>query len=130
MNDLSNIGQLSGACHTFTLYGITKSKKNAYTPRKGGMFKNKELADELDELEKQVPGDVRDLCLEHPDMIFLFSSRSSRRDRDGLLASVLDVLVRCKVIVDDSIAHCNGFMTIVPAILQDEDSVVVSIYPR
>ena len=145
--DLANIGQtypgLSITTHSakfspyyqrkyfeLTLYGITKSKKNSYSPRKGGMYRGTDLKAELDELEKQVPGELRDLNLEHPDMFFKFKSRSAKRDRDGLLSTILDVLVTCKVITDDRIARCNGTITLAPAEVCDEDSVYIMIYPR
>jgi Holliday junction resolvase RusA-like endonuclease len=110
-----------------TWYGLTKSKKNSYTPTRGGMFKNSALKAELDRLEQQVPGDLRDLNLIHPDITVRFKSRSARRDRDGLLASVLDVLVRCKVLADDSIGKCNGRIIIEPAEVCDEDSVTITL---
>jgi Holliday junction resolvase RusA-like endonuclease len=119
------------AYYEFTLYGITKSKKNTYTPKRtGGMYKNTELQAELDNLEAQVPGDVRDLRLEHPDVLVEFSSRSKRRDRDGLLTTVLDVLVKCGVFQNDDIAHFNGTVTLLPAKVGQEDAVHLLIFPK
>ena len=116
--------------YEMTLWGITKSKKNSYTPTRGGMFKNSALKAELDSLEQQVPGDMRDLNLEHPDITFQFHSRSSRRDKDGLMTTVLDVLKRCGVIVDDNISHCDGTLTILPSVIGDEDSAHVTIITK
>lgn len=132
--DLSKLGQtqLVMAVPTieFTLHGITSAKKNRYTPAKGKMFKGRELQAELDSLEMQVPGPCRDLCLEHPDIDFYIKTRSSRRDRDGIVTGILDVMVKCRVIVEDNVKHFNGRMTIHPAEVCDEDSVRIVITPK
>lgn len=128
MNDLSNVGQLPR--YEFTLYGLTGAKKNRYTPGPRGMHKGAELRAELNDLEAQIPGNVRDLRLLHPDMVLKLSCKNGRRDRDGILTTVLDLLVRCQVITDDNIANFNGKITIEPAVLGDSDEATVILYPR
>lgn len=125
----SNVEQIHGKVYSLTLHGVV-SKKNAYTPHKGGMHKSPALKAALDDLEMQVPGELRDLQLEHPDITISFSPRSNSIDRDNLLTTVLDVLVRCQVIPDDSIKHCNGFIILKPAEISQDDSVHVLIHPK
>jgi len=115
------------------LFGDIPSKKNRYSPTKGGMHKGKELKEELDALEEQIPGDMRDLCLQHPDIVVEFAVKNRRKDRDGMLATLLDVLVACKVITDDSINSCNGTVLILPAKLIEthmSDYARIWVYPR
>lgn len=116
--------------YQFQIYGLTRSKKNAYTVRSGRIVIGSDLKKELENLEMQIPAEVRDLGLIHPDIRVQFNSRSDRRDRDGLLTVILDLMVKCRVIAGDNIRNCNGTITILPAILGDEDSAHVTIRPR
>lgn len=42
---------------------------------------------------------------------------NNRKDRDGILTTILDVLVQARVLHDDAILLCNGTITLLPAIL-------------
>jgi Holliday junction resolvase RusA-like endonuclease len=129
-DDLAGSGQVLTNSYEIILYGTAVSKKNSYRPHAGGMHKDKQLQAELDNLEMQVPGPCRDLRLEHPEIDFYIKTRSARRDRDNIVTTLLDVLVRCGVLVDDNVSHSNGRMTIHPAEVCEEDSVRIVITPK
>lgn len=98
------------------LLGPVPSKKNSYTPRKDrpGVFKNSKLRAELDRLQIQIPGYVRDLKLVSPDIEIEMQVPNGRRDRDGALTTILDLLVSTGVLKNDSAAQCNGLVTLLP----------------
>jgi hypothetical protein len=113
-----------------TFMGKVPSKKNMYTPRKGGMFKNKKLQGELDALSLQVPGIYRDRLLKHPGIEFWFTvpKNGTAADRDGKVTAIMDILVDMGVIKDDCIRECNGTMTIHPAKIGDLHQTMVHLY--
>lgn len=104
-----------------TLWGDIPSKKNRYLPRHGRMIKISSVSRIIDELAVQVPGWLRGKKLTHPDVSVTFTvpKSSTRRDRDGMLTTILDVLVDLGVIKDDCIASFNGKLTVYPAIISD-----------
>lgn len=112
--------------------GKIPSKKNSYTPRKGGhgMFKSKELTQQLDRLAMQIPGDVRDLKLESPEIDFYFRYQSANWDRDNAATSLMDLLVNYGVLVNDNIKRSNGRITIHPAEHGEFDGCRVVLTPR
>jgi hypothetical protein len=105
-----------------TLSGKVRVKKNAYTPRKDGkgFYKGSKLKGELDALAIQIPSWARDKQLRHPNITFQFHLPSGNSDRDGMVTTLLDVMVSFGIIHNDSVASCNGTITIPPAKYSDE----------
>jgi hypothetical protein len=117
---------------TIRFIGFT-SKKNRKAPRKGGrgLYLEPKTRTMIDRMELQVPAEVRDLNLEHPDMIWEFQYTNAHIDRDGIITTVLDILGGpCRVIKNDNIAHCNGTWTIYPAERGEYDMVEVTLIPQ
>ena len=114
------------------LRGHVPSKKNNLRPRKGGgiMNDNKEVHALIDRLSMQVPGRVRDLNLESPDIHFHFFYQRANWDRDNACTTLLDIMVKYGVLKDDNVARCNGTITIHPAERAEEDSVKIILFPR
>ena len=114
------------------LLGKTPSKKNRYTPRKGGkgFFKNSDLQAELDRLSIQIPAEARDLRLRHPAIDFFFTYTIANFDRDNAVVTLMDILTGYAVLDgSDNIAHCNGTITIHPAVRGEQDSVRIVLTP-
>lgn len=113
----------------FTLYGKVPSKKNRYMPRKDrpGMIKDSALRTELDRLGMQIPGELRDLKLTHPDIAIQMVVCDGRSDRDSALTTILDLLVQYGVIANDSIAKCNGLLRVPPAVKGEDWQTKVTI---
>jgi hypothetical protein len=96
--------------------GHIPSKKNFHRPSKnGGIFQDKKTKIELERLEMQVPGQLRDLKLEHPEVEWHFRYTNAHVDVDGMKTTILDILQKYGVIVNDNIAHFNGRQVIHPA---------------
>jgi len=106
------------------LMGNVPSKKNSYTPRKGGkgFFKGKELVAQLEALMWQIPLYCRDLKLVHPHITMQFTVPNGLSDRDNKVTTVLDLLKSAGVIWNDSIASCNGRMAVLPAIVKPDEA--------
>lgn len=121
----------SAKVYEFEWLGILKAKKNQYMPRRDrpGFFKNHKLQDQLDHLAMQIPGYIRDLRLESPDLEFWFWSPRANFDRDGAITTALDLLSGSPyyVLVDDNVAHCNGTITIHPCEYAEEHRTVIRI---
>lgn len=97
--------------------GTTKAGK------KFRYYKNS-VQDAMNALAVQIPGYMRGLMLEHPDITVLFTVPNGRCDRDGCLTTILDLLgprgnTGMRVLAEDNIAHCNGHIHIPPAQLSD-----------
>lgn len=66
-------------------------------------------------------------ALTHPAICFEFHVQGTasserirtryRKDRDNMTTTVLDALVKAGVLIDDDIAHCNGLVQILPAVI-------------
>jgi hypothetical protein len=65
-------------------------------------------------------------AVEHPALCFEFYVQGAagaatrtryRKDRDNMTTTVLDALVKAGALVDDDIAHCNGRIQILPAVI-------------
>ena len=119
---------------TLSLWGSVPSKKNSYRPRKGGkgFYKDDKLQAELDYLTLQIPAEMRGLKLQHPDMTFRFTvaKGATRRDRDNMCQTLIDVLVSAGVLWDDSISQCNGRIIIEPAVVGDQFHTIVELVPK
>jgi Holliday junction resolvase RusA-like endonuclease len=75
------------------------------------------VKDAMDRAGLQIPGDMRDLKLRHPKIEFYFKVARVNVDRDNIVSTVLDLLVRYGVLENDSISSCNHTITIYPAML-------------
>ena len=108
------------------------SKKNRKAPNANGrgLHMEPKTRQMIQRMELQVPGSVRDLNLEHPDMEWRFTYTNAGVDKDGIITTVLDILQRYRVIVNDNIAHLNGKQTIWPAERGEEDTVTVILHPK
>jgi len=122
--------------------GTVPSKKNEYKKRSGrgkGMYKGEELRTKLDALAEQIPPEVRNLKLVHPDVTWRFElpkgSRSHRAwdtDPDNKATALTDLLVSFGVFREDSFRYHNGRKVIEPAEEIDGvvDKVTVTIVPK
>jgi hypothetical protein len=108
------------------------SKKNFWRPGKNGrgIYLDKKTRALVERMELQVPAEVRDLRLESPDMIWTFRYTNGHADRDGIMVTVLDILQKYGVLVNDSITRCNGLWTVHPAERGEYDEVEVTLIPR
>jgi len=115
--------------YTIELWGEVNSKKNNLMPvRRGkglGLAYNQKSRKSVDDLMVQVPGSVRNLNLEHPDLDFYFTVPNGRSDRDGMVVTVLDLLVKSSTLRNDAIASLNGRLTIHPAVISDHWKTVI-----
>lgn len=107
------------------------SKKNRKAPRADGrgMFIEPKTRQIIQQMELQVRGDVRDLKLEHPSVEWSFTYTNAHVDKDGIITTVLDILQKYGVILNDNIAHYNGRQVINPAVRGEYDSVTVVLTP-
>jgi hypothetical protein len=94
------------------------------------MFVDKKKKSILDSMALQIPGEARDRKFEHPEFSFHFTYTNGAVDRDGVIVTVLDLLQKYGVIVNDNISHCNGMWQVHPAVRGEYDSVRVVITPR
>lgn len=119
--------------YEFELLSKVPAKKNMLRPvrRKNGklgLVNDRQASSLLDYIAMQIPPEVRDLGLLHPNIEFTFgvpseyfTGKANRRwDRDNAITGLLDVFVDMGVLRDDSISCCNGTITIHPAIV-DKD---------
>jgi len=120
---------------TLEFFGKVEAKKNSKTPfvGKDGKMRvanSKKAQDSMNAIMLQVPGEYRDLNLESPDIWFMFTVADGRSDRDNMVSTLLDCLVKMKVLKNDSIARNNGRIIIEPAVISDHYKTVVEIMPR
>ena len=108
------------------------SKKNRKAPNANGKGLHIETKTRqmIERMEMQIPGEHRDKLLEHPDREWRFTYTNAGVDKDGIITTVLDILQRYRVIVNDNIAHLNGKTTIWPAERGEEDTVTVILHPN
>jgi len=114
------------------LIGRIPSKKNKYSTRIGrkGIFKDCKLRAELDSLLIQIPAYLRGLNLEHPDIEVSVYVSNLKQDRDNMLTTILDILVESGVLADDSVAHCNGRITLLPAVKSEAPGALIRIWVK
>lgn len=99
---------------TLVLYGHCPSKKNLWRRGTAGkMFLDSDVKKQIDTLTTQALFQWKSLFpVEHPDITVKLYVNAARRDRDGLLTTILDCLQAAGVIVNDNLAHNNGRMVI------------------
>jgi hypothetical protein len=113
---------------TITLRGPIPCKKSLYRRGKsGGLFLDTKVKAAIDALILQAQWRWHSGPLEHPEITVTFQVLDRRSDRDGKLATVLDVLQKAGVILNDNIAHCNGRIVIEPAIVGDTEGSIIRI---
>lgn len=56
-----------------------------------------------------------------------FYVRDRRRDRDNMLTTVLDCLRDADVIVNDNIAQGNGTLVLLPAVVDQDERVTITL---
>lgn len=112
---------------TLTLMGHMPSKKNTWSrKRNGGMFLPKEVSRAIDSLRIQAQAQWGGRpAVVHPNMTVRFYVKDQRRDRDGMLATLLDIF-QPSILKNDNIANFNGRLQIDPAVIDaDERTVIV-----
>lgn len=107
------------AVYTISLIGKVVAKKNlkrTFRARNGKMVATYGAGQQdLDRLAMQVPAEVRDLGLVHPDIEFFFTVPDGRIDTDNSVTTCMDILVKMGVLQNDSVARNNGRKIIHPA---------------
>ena len=73
------------------------------------------VKDAMDRAGLQIPGELRDLKLRHPDIEMFCVVGREDVDTDNIFSTVLDILVKYGVLADDNCRHCNGTKTSHPA---------------
>lgn len=99
------------------LRGLVPSKKNEKVPvttKSGKRRMYYQAQPEIDRLSMQVPGELRDLGLVHPDIDIYMTKTDGRSDKDGALSTLLDIMVKMGILKNDSVAQCNGRITLHP----------------
>lgn len=117
---------------TLELIGHVPSKKNQWHPRPGGGVRlDKKAQVAISALVTQATYKWRLQLgrkpLEHPQFAVQFYVANQRGDRDNKLSCLLDVLQQAGVIRNDNIAHFNGTITLLPAIVAREEKVTIEI---
>lgn len=108
------------------------SKKNAYAQTKTGRrFKPKSVKDAEDLAIQQLPPEMYGLELKHPALEFFafVPKKNWALDRDGLLTTILDYLVKFKILKDDNIRNFNGKVLVHTVLDAPRKRFVLRIYP-
>ena len=116
--------------HVISLHGLCPSKKSEKVPTRnkaGKIRMHYQAQPEIDRLGEQIPAELRDLGLLHPDVDIFFGVTHGRADRDGKEATILDLLVKYGVIQGDQISKFNGTVTIHPATRGLVDRVLIKL---
>lgn len=126
--------ETGGTEYVICLIGKVIAKKNLKRTFRG---KDGKMAvtygagqDALDRLSMQIPGEVRDLGLLHPDIEFFFTVPDGRIDTDNSITTLMDILVKMGVLQDDSVAKNNGTKTIHPARRGDVATTIIKLTDR
>lgn len=114
---------------TLLLEGPIPCKKSLYRRGRNGLFLDREVKAAIDCLILQAKHQWRVSPIEHPEVTVTFRVLDRRSDRDGKLATVLDVLQKAGVVANDNIAHFNGWLRIAPAIVGKREGCELQIDP-
>jgi len=114
-----------------TIWGFC-SKKNRKAPRAGGrgLYQEPKARLMIQRMEMQIPPEARALMLESPDVDWEFTYTNGHADEDGVISTVLDILQKYRVIVNDNFSHFAGKKIIWPAKRGEVDSVTVRLWPK
>lgn len=107
------------------------SKKNAYASGRGGRrFKPKRVVDAENDALLQIPIEYFGLELLHPAVEFkaYLPKKSWAMDRDGAWTTVLDYLVKARVLKDDNVRCFNAPVYLHPVTESKEKKFRIRIY--
>ena len=108
------------------LHGHCPGKKNLWKRGRGGRtYIDSETKALIDALTLQAQNQWRGEPVTHPDMRVRFYTRDRRRDRDNMLTTILDCLREAGVIVNDNIAQFNGTLSLLPAVIDENERVTI-----
>ena len=98
--------------------GPFPSKKNKLFRRSNGRLGvDRKTQDQIDALVWQARSQWAALPVGHPGMCWRFGIRNRGQDRDNIKTTLLDVLVKAGVLVDDNFMHLNDWEITEPATL-------------
>lgn len=109
------------------LVGPVPCKKSKYRRGRTALYLDRSVSAAIDALVLQAQAQWRRPPVEHPDITITFRVRHRRADRDGMLATVMDILQRAGVVANDNIARCNGWVHLAPAVIGDDEGVNIKI---
>jgi hypothetical protein len=112
--------------------GDVKSKKNNYSQTKSGKrFKPKDIVETEKLALLQIPPDYFGLELKHPaiEVFMEMPKKSFAMDQDGAYTTVLDYLVKSRVIFEDNIRNFNGPKYFHPVVEAERKKITVRLYP-
>lgn len=126
--------ETTGVVYCIEFFGQQVSKKNAQlagVSKTGKQYRRYRpgIREAIDRLMLQVPVEMRGLNLIHPDIDIWPTVPDGKLDKDSIQTLILDVLVKMKVLKNDSIKWCNGTLTIHPAEFSDYWKTVVELRP-
>ncbi len=113
------------------LFGNIPTVKDSYLPvmRKGkpALTKDRKLTAKLNYILEQIPREFWDLRLKDPEIVMqrFAPPGNQRRDRDGILTTLLDLLVRAGILEDDSDLYNNGDWHILKTQIAEAQKVVL-----
>lgn len=119
---------------TLTLHGHCPSKKNEWERGGAGkMFLSEEVTEQIGVLITQAMYHWRlPLPVEHPELTVTFFVAAKRQDRDGMFVTILDVLQKAGVLVNDNIKRNNARNVLEPCefVSESEERVEIRIVKR
>jgi Holliday junction resolvase RusA-like endonuclease len=113
---------------TITIPGAMPCKKSKYRIGNGRMFHDSSLSDSLAAAAIVVQSQWGRAPVIHPKMSVEFHVLSGRMDRDGMLATLSDILQKAGVLKNDNIKNHNGELTILPAVKTKQPMTVVRLW--
>jgi Holliday junction resolvase RusA-like endonuclease len=116
-----------------TIIADVISKKKAYASGRGGRrFKPKKVVDAENDALLQIPSEYFGLELVHPAVEFkaYLPKKSWAMDRDGAWTTVLDYLVKARVLKDDNVRCFNAPVYLHPVTESTEKKFRIRIYPN
>jgi Holliday junction resolvase RusA-like endonuclease len=110
------------------LEGHVPSKANQWARGKRGTYIPPGTALELQALQFQLNAQWSGKRpMVHPDICIEFHLKNPLQDRDGALKSILDLLQAAGVIHNDNIKFCNGWLHIAPAVISQDEKVIIEL---
>ena len=110
------------------LTGHVPAKKNLWKRSKRGVYIDKDVAAQIQSLTVQAASQwrQRDPAI-HPDVTVQFYVKDRRSDMDNKWTTIADCLRHAGVVRNDNVKWLNGKLTILPAIIDAEERVVLEI---